>query len=218
MASPQIKICGITDIETARHCAELGVDAIGLVFFAKSPRNVSMEQAEEISRSVSGALQTVGLFVDESYDTVMRNVERCGLTAVQLHGVETPGMVTRLMANHLRVVKALFQTREPLFESAAAFDAHGYVLECGKGRLPGGNAETWNWRAALDVARQHPVVLAGGLDPDNVASAIAQAAPDAVDVSSGVESEPGVKAHEKIGMFVETVRAVDIPRPPRRIF
>jgi len=218
MATPQIKICGISDAETAMICADLGVDAIGLVFYPQSPRNVSVDQAAEISRSVSGRLQTVGLFVDETYDTVMRHVEGCGLTAVQLHGVETPEMVARLVDHKVRVIKALFQVREPQFAAAATYAAHGYLLECGRSLLPGGNAETWNWQTAMDVARKHPVILAGGLAPDNVGPAIVQAAPDAVDVSSGVESTPGVKDHDKIRLFVEAVATADVGRPLRRIF
>ena len=160
----------------------------------------------------------MGLFVNESYDTVMRHVDQCKLTAVQLHGQEPPDMIARLVGQNLRVVKALFQNREPQFAAASTFAANGYLLECGKGRLPGGNAETWDWHAAANVIRNHPVILAGGLDPLNVAAAIKAANPDAVDVSSGVESKPGVKDRDKIRLFVEAVRAVDIPPPLRRIF
>lgn len=218
MQIPQIKICGISDIDTASYCADLGVDAIGLVFFEKSPRNITPDQAAQISRSVNDRLQTVGLFVNDTYDTVMRHVETCGLNAVQLHGTEPPDMVARLAANNLQVIKALFQTREPYFESAGTYAAHGYVLECGQGRLPGGNAKTWDWQAAVEISQKHPVILAGGLSPQNVASVIEAAAPDAVDVSSGVEAKPGIKDKEKIRMFVEIVNAAHIRRPLRQIF
>ena len=218
MPAPQIKICGITSIETAQYCADLGVEAIGLVFFAKSPRNVTIELADGISRAVGTRLQRVGLFVDQGYDAIMRHVERCHLTAVQLHGSESPDLVTKLRARGLRVVKALFQSRDPLFSRASAYSADGFLLECGKGRMPGGNAEIWDWQAAANMASQVPVVLAGGLNPENVGAAIGQALPDAVDVSSGVESAPGVKNHAKIRMFVKAARACDTRQPLRRIF
>jgi phosphoribosylanthranilate isomerase/indole-3-glycerol phosphate synthase/phosphoribosylanthranilate isomerase len=218
MPAPQIKICGITDVKTAQYCADLGAAAIGLVFFTRSPRSVTIGQAAEISRAVSGRVQTVGLFVNPTYDTVIRHVNACGLTAVQLHGGEPPELVARLVAQKMTVIKALFQTREPLFEAINTYAAHGYLLECGRGRLPGGNAKTWDWRAAAALAADNPVVLAGGLNPENVGSAIEQAMPDAVDVSSGVESAPGVKDHARIRLFVESAAASDVQRPLRRVF
>jgi phosphoribosylanthranilate isomerase/indole-3-glycerol phosphate synthase/phosphoribosylanthranilate isomerase len=218
MPAPQIKICGITDVKTAQYCADLGVAAIGLVFFARSPRNVTIGQAAEISRAVAGRVQTVGLFVNPTYDTVIRHANACGLRAVQLHGGEPPDLVSRLAARELRVIKALFQTREPLFEAINTYAAHGYLLECGRGRLPGGNAKTWDWLAAAALAADKPVVLAGGLNPENVGSAIEQAKPDAVDVSSGVESAPGVKDPARIRLFVESAAASDVQRPLRRVF
>ena len=218
MPAPQIKICGITTIDTAQYCAELGVDAIGLVFFAKSPRNVTLEQAAGISRAVEDRLQRVGLFVDRSYDAIMQHIEQCRLTAVQLHGSESPALVSDLRARGLRVIKALFQSRDPRFSAVSAYSADGYLLECGKGRLPGGNAESWDWQAAADTATRVPVVLAGGLNPENVGSAIRLALPDAVDVSSGVESAPGLKDHTRIRLFVEAARAAEVGRSLGRIF
>ena len=204
--SPQIKICGLRDPEMAAETAALGADAIGCVFFEKSPRNVSPDQALAIRNAVSSGTRVIGVFVDVDYDDVMKIVNHCGLSGVQLHGKETPETVARLRQQGLVVLKGLFTTRPPFTSEADAYDPTAFLVEAGRGKLPGGNAENWQWANVRGFSDIHPLVLAGGLNPATVAEAIAAARPDAVDVSSGVEIRPGVKSLEKISRFIAAVR------------
>ena len=214
----QVKICGLTRPAEALDCLDAGVDAIGLVFYPPSPRFVSTVQAAEIAAVVSGRAVTVGLFVDETCETIIRTAEECQLQAVQLHGQESPTLVRRLRRYNLTVIKTLFHTRVPFFKEAADYDASAFLLECGRGRMPGGNAASWEWQTARDIDRDKPLILAGGLTPENVSGAIQSGCPDAVDVSSGVESAPGRKNSAKIKSFIHAVAASDSQRATRRIF
>ena len=217
---PQIKVCGLTRVDQALECAALGVDAIGLVFFPKSPRFVTAQQAATISEAIGNRAAVIGVFVDVPVEQVLATADRCRLSGVQLHGQETPGMAEQISKAGLRVIKALFLKRSPRFDQAAAFDTDGVLLECGLGRLPGGNAENWDWAAARQVGEDRPLILAGGLTPENVSQAIEQGLPDAVDVSSGVEVEPGKKDLDKVNAFIAaTVSSGDVySQPIRRIF
>jgi len=203
--SLEIKVCGLTDPDSAAACAGVGVDAVGLVFYSQSPRFVSEARASEIALAVAGRVAVVGVFVDDSLEAITERVQRCGLTAVQLHGRESPALVQRLRESGLPVIKALFHQRAPFFQEASRYDASAFLLECGRGRLPGGNAQAWNWAAAAELDRRRPLILAGGLDPENVARAVALGRPAAVDVSSGVETAPGVKDLRKVEALVAAV-------------
>jgi phosphoribosylanthranilate isomerase len=210
-ASVQIKVCGLTDAGQAVRCVELGVDAIGFVFYPPSPRYLADDRVAEISREVSDRVCKIGVFVDESYDTIMRKAELCGLRGVQLHGRETPALVERLQKQRLTVIKALFVNRSPEFSTAASYTADAYLAECAGGRLPGGNALAWDWSTARALGDAYPLILAGGLAPENVGAAIAAALPDAVDVSSGVEASPGLKSLDKVRAFLAAVKSVSQP-------
>ncbi len=214
----QVKICGLTAPEMAVRCAEMGADAVGLVFFPKSPRHVSDAAARSICAALPEQVHKVGVFVDESEAVVLGKARYCGLTAVQLHGRETPETVRRLRAEGLVVLKGLFASREPTLAAADDYDPTAFLLECGKGVLPGGNAAVWDWSGARDFGRQYPLVLAGGLSPENVAEAIAAAEPDAVDVSSGVETAPGVKDPDKMEAFIGAVKGAVEKRVARGVF
>lgn len=215
---PQIKICGLTVPEEALKCAALGADAIGLVFYPKSPRNLSENQAKGITAILPRHVKTVGVFVNETFSNIMRKVEFCGLNAVQLHGQESPELVSRLRGENLVVIKGLYTERSPFLADASKYDASAFLIECGKGRLPGGNALTWNWGEAKPFGETYPLVVAGGLSPDNVSEAIAASQPDAVDVSSGVEAAPGSKDLHKAELFINAVSRSDAGRKIRRIF
>lgn len=203
---PQIKICGLTDAKQASGCAKLGADAIGCVFFPKSPRFVSDRRAREICRAVRPEIITVGVFVDASFAAIMQKVEYCGLTAVQLHGRESTRLARQLDEQGLLVIKALFVNAEPSLKCAGDYAVGAFIVEYGRGELPGGNALTWEWRIARDIAGKYPLILAGGLSAQNVGRAIRSCRPDAVDVSSGVESAPGQKDLEKVKDFIQAVR------------
>ena len=215
---PQVKICGLTRVEEARACVELGADAIGCVFYPRSPRHVSDEQARDIFRSLPATVCSVGVFVNDDFSTIMAKVERCGLKAVQLHGQESVELVDNLQKQGLVVIKAVFVKGAPSLELIGSFRASAYLVECAGGRLPGGNALAWEWRTAAGISEKETEILAGGLSPDNVSQAIQEALPDAVDVSSGVEATPGRKDMDKVKRLLEAVALTDCGRKPRRIF
>jgi len=215
---PQVKICGLTRVDEAQGCVELGAAAIGCVFFPKSPRNVSEEQARSICRSLPPRVCSVGVFVNEGFSAIMGKVERCGLKAVQLHGLESDDLVKKLLGEGVRVIKALFINGTPAPDVVGAYSASAYLVECAGGPLPGGNAKTWDWSSAASLCTQYPVVLAGGLNPENVGEAIKAALPDALDVSSGVESSPGRKDLDKVKRFMEGVFLSGCAIKGRRIF
>jgi len=195
---PQIKICGITRIRDAVACVKAGANAIGLVFYPKSPRHLTDDRAMRICKALPQTVYTVGVFVNESFSTIMRRIDSFDLKAVQLHGQESPELVYRLRRRNIVVIKALFIHDVPDISLAADYPASAFLVESGKGPLPGGNALTWDWDTVNDFVKKFPTILAGGLCPDNIAHAVSAALPDAVDVSSGVESTPGQKNHEKI--------------------
>jgi phosphoribosylanthranilate isomerase len=156
--------------------------------------------------------------VDETFATIMKKVERCRLTAVQLHHRESPELVRRLRNENLLVIKALFSKGIPSMENASEYDASAFLVECGQGVLPGGNALEWNWGTAKEFGEKHPLILAGGLTADNVSDAITASTPDAVDVSSGVEFKPGRKDIKKVKAFMNAVFKCRIEKTTRRIF
>jgi phosphoribosylanthranilate isomerase len=203
--------------EEAEACVRLGADAIGCVFFAQSPRHVSRNQAREICAAVGDSAEVVGVFVNQAPEKIMEIVDACGLTGAQLHGTESRDEVTLLMNSGVLVIKALFAERAPYIKDAGRYNADGILVECGKGRLPGGNAETWDWRQARDLDAKSPLILAGGLNPENIGEAIRLALPDAVDVSSGVEASPGKKDLNKVKALITSVRLSADAYPDGRI-
>jgi phosphoribosylanthranilate isomerase len=215
---PQVKICGLTREEEALACVELGADAIGCVFYPRSPRHVSDDQARSIFRNLPATVCSVGVFVNEPFAAIMKKVARCGLKAVQLHGQEPVELATSLQEEGLLVIKAIFVNGAPSLERMDSFRVSAYLLECSGGPLPGGNALSWDYRAAAGVSGKGPLILAGGISPENVSQAIREASPDAVDVSSGVESAPGRKDMDKVKRLLKAVAFTNCPRKPRRIF
>ena len=222
---PQIKICGLTEVDVALSCVGLGADAIGFVFFPKSPRFIADDQARRICEALPKDTSKIGVFVDEPFDSIMKRVRECGLTGIQLHGQEPPEFIRRFVDEGIFVIKGLFTLKSPRLTDVDIFDASAYLVECGKGKLPGGNAMAWNWSEACEFGMRHPCVLAGGLGPENVAEAISQCLPDAVDVSSGVEFLPGKKDVDKVERFIQAVRCESVAekyasgnKRPRPIF
>lgn len=203
---PQVKICGLTRPEEAAQCAAAGADAIGLVFFTPSPRNVTRRQARSVVDLLPQSVAAVGVFVDAGYSTIMSRVDGCGLSMVQLHGRESPGLALQLKAAGVGVIKALFVNGRPGLTDAGRFAVDGFLVECAGGPLPGGNAIAWDWGAAKGLRHEGRLVLAGGLTPENVGEAVRAALPAAVDVSSGVESSPGRKDLAKVARLIGVVR------------
>jgi phosphoribosylanthranilate isomerase len=215
---PQVKICGLTRVEQALQCVALGADAIGCVFYPKSPRHLTDDRAGEICSAVTDRVKTVGVFVNESFSSIMNHVERCHLSTVQLHGQESPELVRRLCNENLQVIKALFIDGNPSLKDAKNYPASAFLVECGRGRLPGGNALQWNWDQAKSFGEKHPLIIAGGLSPENVSHAIRVSWPNAVDVSSGVESIPGHKDIDKVTLFLNAVFRCSVNKKAEKIF
>lgn len=204
----RIKICGITTPEEAIFCQKAGADAIGLVFFPKSPRHLPFAQARAISEALPEAFPKIGVFVNEDEETILKTVEAAKLTAIQLHGQESPELAARLLQKHLTLLKVFYMTAQPPVSDHANYPQCTALVEWGKGVLPGGNAMGWGESDTL-LPRNNPLVIAGGLGPDNVAQMIQTHAPDGVDVSSGVEKAPGEKDKNKILTFIKAVAHAD---------
>lgn len=202
---PRVKICGLTSKRQALACADLGANAIGCVFYPKSPRNVSRDQARKICTALPDHVVPVGVFVNPAFDFVMDKVNACGIRAAQLHGSESPDLVDRLISEGVRVIKALFEGGTPAMADAGQYSASAFLVECAKGDLPGGNAMAWNWSAARTFGLSHPLILAGGLSPANIGDAINACLPLAIDISSGVESAPGQKDMDKVKKLMDAV-------------
>lgn len=216
---PEIKICGLTQNDEAISCALAGADAIGLVFYPPSPRNITPQKAREISMALPDNVARVGVFVNSEFSDIMRIVDYCMLNAVQLHGQESPALVKSLRESGISVIKTLFINRAPFIKEAQFYHAaSAFLVECGKGRLPGGNSLTWNWKEVLQFGQNYPLILAGGLSPETIFQAVSDACPAAVDVSSGVEFQPGHKSIDKVKAFVRAVSTLPVERKLRKIF
>ncbi|HKJ04743.1 MAG TPA: phosphoribosylanthranilate isomerase [Geopsychrobacteraceae bacterium] len=199
----RIKICGITNLEDALQAAACGADALGFVFFEKSPRCITAEQAREIIVQLPPLVTTVGLFVNEEPQTIIDTAAQCQLDRVQLHGDETPEDC-RLLSS-LKLIKAL-RVRDSGTLARADDYPFALLLDAWSDQVYGGSGHSFDWQLARELAGRRPIILAGGLRPDNVARAIDAINPYAVDVSSGVERTPGKKDHEKVAEFIRRVR------------
>jgi len=200
----RIKICGITNLEDALLAADLGANALGFIFYAKSPRCVAPEAAREIIRQLPPFVLSVGVFVDEEAAVVRDLAARVGLDWVQLHGAETPEYCRSLGR---RVLKGFrIQDEESLKELKEYQGAvQAFLLDTYKKGQTGGTGATFDWDLARQARDYGPIVLAGGLTPANVVQAIKTAQPQAVDVASGVEAAPGKKDPKKLRAFFRAV-------------
>lgn len=200
MTPTRVKICGITRPEDAALAVELGADAVGFVFWPRSPRVVGEEVARSIAASLPALVARVGVFVDSDPASVRRIVEQVGLDVVQLHGAER---VDDYRALPVRLIKAVTLDADADVERAAGLPPHVTVLVDATDPVKrGGTGRAADWGRAAALARRRPIMLAGGLSAENAAEAVRVVQPWAVDVSSGVESSPGVKSREKLlGLF-----------------
>jgi phosphoribosylanthranilate isomerase len=202
-ARVRIKICGTTRLEDALAAIDAGADALGFIFYRKSPRNVSMRTARGIIAWLPPFVETVGVFVDESIERVNRVTGYCGLDRVQLHGGESAAYCRQVRRP---VIKGVRVKDERSLAGLKAFRVSGFLLDAYQEGKPGGTGKTFNWDLALAARAFGPLILAGGLDAGNVAEAIRRVRPYGVDVVSGVEASPGVKDAKKIRAFVQAVQ------------
>jgi phosphoribosylanthranilate isomerase len=202
MTPPKIKICGITRLEDALAAARLGADALGFNFWPRSKRYVAPVEARKIVRRLPSFVTPVGVFVDPSRDEVRGAVDASGVAVAQLHGDEPPELCISLP---LPVLKAIRVADRHSLAALVSYEVQGFLLDAPTPGY-GGSGEIFDWALAAEVARELPIVLAGGLGPDNVAEAVRAVRPWAVDVASGVERAPGVKDHDRMRLFVERAR------------
>ncbi|KFE55730.1 phosphoribosylanthranilate isomerase [Pseudomonas syringae] len=203
MSAVRSKICGITRIEDALAAVEAGADAIGFVFYPKSPRAVTVQQARAIIAALPPFISTVGLFVNASRCELNEMLDAVPLDLLQFHGDETP---EQCEGYHRPFIKALrVQAGDDIAASCRLYSkASGILLDTFVSGVPGGTGETFDW-ALIPDGLEKPIILAGGLTSANVAQAIAQVRPYAVDVSGGVEKSKGIKDHDKIRAFMSAV-------------
>ena len=203
----KIKICGITNVADALAAVDAGADALGFVFYEASPRFVPQKVVAEIVRALPPFVAKVGVFVNATADAINRVVDECGLDTLQFHGDEPPEFCRRF---RIKTIKA-FRIRDARsLERMAPYHSEAWLLDTFVAGKLGGTGEQFNWDLAREAVGRNPrVILAGGLTPDNVAQAVRQVRPFAVDVSSGVELSPGKKDHAKIRAFITAVRSVE---------
>ncbi|PYJ92745.1 MAG: phosphoribosylanthranilate isomerase [Verrucomicrobia bacterium] len=205
--SVRVKICGITKVEDALAAVAAGADALGFMFYEPSPRNMSEKVAAEITRRLPPFVAKVGVFVDPGEKAVSETISLCGLDTLQFHGDETPAFCRKF--SPLKVYKAFRIRNSESLKSLPAYKTGAWLLDSFVPDKPGGSGVTFNWDLAVEAKKLGPpIILAGGLTPENVADAVRKVRPYAVDVSSGVESSPGKKDHAKMRDFIAAVRAM----------
>jgi len=199
-----VKVCGITRLPDAQLAVSLGASAIGFIFYPPSPRFIPYENAATIARALGDDIAKVGVFVDEEIETVNWVAEMVGLDFVQLHGEESPMYcrgIERPVINAIRI-KAGFDPA-----SLGKYDVHALLLDAYVEDLQGGTGQTFDWKRFSSKDFGVPVILAGGLNAENVLNAIESIHPTALDISSGVEQAPGVKDTEKLEQFFQRVQS-----------
>jgi len=200
-----VKICGITRAEDARLAVSLGATAIGFVFWPSSPRAISPLRARAIVDALPASVTTVGVFVNAGRDEIEAAADEANLQAVQLHGDETPDLARSLSR---RVIKAITLAGD-IDERVNEWPGTMLLLDAHDAAKRGGTGRVIDWDRAAAIARARDVILAGGLGPANIADAVARVRPAGIDVSSGVESSPGIKDPEKLRALFDALAGVE---------
>jgi phosphoribosylanthranilate isomerase len=211
----RVKICGLTRLEDAQLAVQHGAWALGVIMWPDSPRHCTPQQAADIASEYRRSAEIVGVFVDAKLDYVTEVVEATGMTMVQLHGDEGQQYAEEVARRTgARVIKALrVKNRSVLSDLKLFRDVDYHLLDTYKAGMPGGTGETFDWSFVRERAELSPLILSGGLTPENVGEAIDVVAPFGVDVSSGIESAPGVKDPDKMRAFFEAVRSRGTEEP-----
>lgn len=199
----KVKICGITNLEDAMQAVEAGADALGFVFYARSPRHITPSQVRKIVAELPPFVTTVGLFVNASEGRIRRSMAEAQLNVVQLHGDESPA---DCLLEPLPVIKALRVKDAASLDGAERYQVAALLLDTWCDEHYGGTGKRFDWPLARRLTGRRPLILAGGLTPENVSDAVRLVKPYAVDVSSGVEARPGKKDHSEVAEFIRRVR------------
>jgi phosphoribosylanthranilate isomerase len=200
-----VKVCGITTPEDALAAAGSGADAVGFVF-AKSPRQLSVEDAREVATVLPDGVLKVGVFVDEEPEEVLRIAREVGLDYVQLHGDESPETVTALREGGVKVIKALRVRGADSLAAMNGYEADLFLLDAWSDRAQGGTGERFDWEVAKSYGGRGNILVSGGLTPENVREAIRFFEPYGVDASSSLEDAPGKKNAERVRRFVSAAK------------
>ena len=202
----KIKICGITNLHDALLAVELGADALGFVFYPKSPRYIKVRAAADICHALPPFVTKVGVFVDELEYEIEKALSECLLNALQFHGSEPPGFCQKFAA---KSIKAIRVRDEESLRVAAEYDVDALLLDTYTEESRGGTGQTFDWSLAVKAKETvvPPIILSGGLTAANVQEAVRKVRPYAVDVGSGVEREPGKKDPEKLRRFIELCKS-----------
>ena len=200
----KVKVCGMTSLKDALVAVEGGADAVGFIFYKKSPRSVTMKTVREIVLELPPFVDTVGVFVDETAEQINKIADYCNLDIIQLHGDESPTFCKKIRR---KVIKAFRIKDMQSVKKISNFQVSGFLLDTFSDNLHGGTGKVFDWNLALPAKKFGPVIMAGGLTPNNVQQAVRQIRPYGVDVCSGVESEPGIKDHKKVRAFLNNAKA-----------
>jgi phosphoribosylanthranilate isomerase len=220
MSAPRrirIKICGMTRLADALCAVDAGVDALGFIFYQKSPRAIQPQAAREIIKQLPPFVDAVGVFVDEELQRIAGVVQECGLGYVQLHGSESPTYCRELatLVAPCQILKAVRVGEQTTAEDVALYHdcVRGYLLDTYQKNNVGGTGQTFDWTIIDRLQIKKTFLLAGGLDIDNIRAALERVRPYGVDANSGLEDAPGLKNHTLIQRFISTVRAFEADGP-----
>ena len=208
MNTIKVKICGITNYEDASMAVSLGADALGFIF-ASSLRRITPDDARDIIKKLPPLVKSVGVFVNEDPEVIEETVEHCGIDLVQLHGDESPEFCERFMPRSIKALRikndSMLQTIEAYKGKVKAFLLDSYL----KG-MAGGTGKSFDWDLAIEIKKTGvPVILAGGLGPENIEKAVSKVKPYAIDVNSGIEESPGKKNHDLMKKVFEKINKIE---------
>ncbi|MCX5852293.1 MAG: phosphoribosylanthranilate isomerase [Deltaproteobacteria bacterium] len=211
---PEVKICGITRIEDALAAVECGADALGFVFYRKSPRCIHPEAARRIIDALPRTVSSVGVFVNEDIGIVTSTMEFCGLSMIQLHGNESPDYSRMFPLS--RIIKAFSPSSEEDLDAALRYPCRAVLIDASVPGQYGGTGKRADWELAARLREARPLIISGGLSSENIIEAIRVLSPDAVDASSGVEITPGLKDIDRMETFIKAVRTAEESGTVRR--
>ena len=200
----KVKICGMTNLNDVKVAVDDGVDAVGFIFYKKSPRSVTMQAVRKIVLELPPFVDSVGVFVNETAEQINKIADRCNLDRVQLHGNESPSFCKKIRR---RVIKAIRVKDIQSLKKLSDYPVSSFLLDTFSEDQYGGTGRVFDWNLAYPAKKYGPIILAGGLTPNNVRQAIQRIQPYGVDVCSGVESQPGIKDHKKMQIFLKNVKA-----------